>query len=63
MTRGPITQYFNKCHKEIVHTLSQLLDLRMLICASFVSIDCDPLIHLYVIEIKFFAKRLHNQLL
>lgn len=26
MTRGSITQNFNECHKEVVHTLSQLLN-------------------------------------
>ena len=50
-----IFRYFNKCDKEIQDAVAQLLYVSVLISRSFVSVNGDPLIDGFAVEIFFFA--------
>src|SRR5437870_11662796 len=54
---GAIFRYFNKCDKEIQDAVAQLLYVSVLISRSFVSVNGDPLIDGFAVELFFFASR------
>ena len=58
-----ILQNLNKGGEEVVQSIPELLNIRVLICRPFVSKHDNSLVDHLSVQIMFFPERLHHELL